>query len=252
MQKPGVSKRYVRNDRLQANAYKRLLQTLKRWEIAERQRRKNARLSTTREGTLHSPTSSIVSDVGRRASLLWSSTKTAGQSSRYSPHHHTKLQSTDSLDAVALEAVTSRPTSPSTPNSAVPFVGHNPFDAPSEITSPFSDSHQFQQTAVMNPSSDLSLPSTHPAPPGAPQPLDLPPPRTPPPPTSAPPSARAPPTVSAANKQMDEDPPKFRWWHEWLCGCTESGGHQVSLRARCFLSVYLMILLQAGRTNPFE
>ncbi|KAF8919969.1 hypothetical protein CPB85DRAFT_1429441 [Mucidula mucida] len=205
---------------------RRVEETLRRWEIAERQRRKNARLSTTREGATHSPTSSLVSDVGRRASNFWSTAKAPGLSSRY-PHHHTKLQSEDSLDVVRLEAVSPTPTSPNTPRTSTDH--QNPFEIP---TSPFSDSHQ--ETAVMNPSSDISLPSTHPVPPGPPKPLGL-----PPPPIDVPPKANNTPRMDSSRREIEEEePPKVRWWHEWLCGCGEGpdrGGHN-----------------QAGSTNPFE
>ncbi|KAF9051027.1 hypothetical protein BDZ89DRAFT_1056920 [Hymenopellis radicata] len=202
---------------------RRVEETLRRWEIAERQRRKNARLSTTREGAMHSPTSSLVSDVGRRASNFWSTAKAPGLSSRY-PHHHTKLQSEDSLDVVPLEA-----------HAEHTYKDHqNPFDIPA---SPFADSQQ--ETAVMNPSSDISLPFTHPAPPGSPKPLGLPPPRTPPPPIDTPPKTNNTPLMDSSRRAIEEEePPKVRWWHEWLCGCGEGpdrGGHN-----------------QAGSTNPFE
>ncbi len=102
----------------------------------------------------------------------------------------------------------------------------------------------------MNPSSDISLPSTHPVPPGPPKPLGL-----PPPPIDVPPKANNTPRMDSSRREIEEEePPKVRWWHEWLCGCGEGpdrGGHnQVIQIAHIF--VRQLTVSQAGSTNPFE
>ncbi|KIY74261.1 hypothetical protein CYLTODRAFT_405925 [Cylindrobasidium torrendii FP15055 ss-10] len=202
---------------------RRIEETLRRWEVAERQRRKNARVSSVPEGAGHSPTGSLVSDVGRRASQLWR--KSSAKSTPYKPHHHTKLQSTDSLDVVPLEAVGSVPTSPRTPHSGE----SDPFNP--EVTSPFSDSHQMQDAAIMQATPDPTQSTSRNGQQGPPRPLGLPEPKTPPPPIDTPPSARAPPHIdpAASSRPEEEEPKKVKWWHDWLCGCRESGGDQVCL-----------------------
>lgn len=71
-----------------------------------------------------------------------------------------------------------------------------------------------------------------------PQPLDLPKPRSPPPKTETPhpnkPPEPIPPLTPAPVAQEEEEVPrgKQRWWTDWLCGCMESGDHQVGISVR--------------------
>ncbi|KAG5637988.1 hypothetical protein H0H81_002349 [Sphagnurus paluster] len=216
---------------------RRIEQNLKRWDAAERQRRKAAR-----ESTPASP--SLVSDVSRRASLLWSG-KRARHRNDSSLGNHVALQSQENINTVPLDDINATPTpspSPSPCPSPQPRQSTNPDDPfanPPEALSPFADSHQLTHSSAMDSDHDgfLSPNLSSRTPPGPPMPLGLPPPRTPPPPVDAPPRPTSPPLSSRI--KLHEPPPKeTRWWHEWLCGCGEGpdrGGEY-----------------QAGRTNPFE
>lgn len=205
---------------------RRVQENLKRWEIAERQRRKAARDSVA--GV--SSGSSILSDVGK---MLW---RDSSQKMRPTSNH-TALQSTDSLDTLPLKSVSSpEPTS---------TTFENPFLDPTD-----NEPNNTQQTAVMLPATQPPTPAavadhlTSPTPdqrptivassssfsnpPPPPRPLDLPPPKTPPPRISTP----------ANSESEPQEEKETRWWHDWLCGCSEGpdrGGDN-----------------QAGRTNPFE
>jgi hypothetical protein len=237
---------------------RRIEDNLRKWEAAERQRRKAAREST------QAPSRSLIADDSRRASLIWSGkakhAPRPSRSERSGLGNHTALPSVDTLD-VQLEDVAASPTlsattspggSPKGPNSPA-----NPFHHHFDPSSPLNDSHE-QQTAVMNGSSNPPTPSsaaekgkgvsqserptlvastssfTNPPPP---KPLGLPSPRTPPPNLSSPPKPISSPTLAPITQEQEE-PKESRWWHDWLCGLTEGsdrGGDN-----------------QAGRTNPFE
>ncbi|KAF9566812.1 hypothetical protein CPC08DRAFT_758792 [Agrocybe pediades] len=201
--------------------------TLRKWEIAERQRRKAARASSS-----SSNTPSLVSDVSRRASLLW---KGRGQSKHRSTSGslHTALPLQDSADVVPLQESPSIPSPTHTQHldgtQEARAAMDDPFANPVETLSPFADSFQVDpntQNAL------LSETSTHHPP--LPRPLNLPQPKTPPPiePVSTP-------SRNPHRDQVEDDEPRnVRWWHDWLCGCGEGpdrGGD-----------------FQAGRTNPFE
>ncbi|CAA7263189.1 unnamed protein product [Cyclocybe aegerita] len=212
---------------------------LRRWEIAERQRRKAARESQS------SGTPSLVSDVSRRASLLWPG-KRPKRPSISGLGTHKALQSYDDLPLTAIDA--SPVPSPTRSESEGGHV-QDPFN-PSESFSPFSDSHEphtptirnassgehsskatTSETPTLDPSSTPSGSSSRPPPP---MPINIPPPRTPPPILSPTATETTDPTRPNPNKKQ----PEVRWWHDWLCGCGEGpdrGGD-----------------LQAGRTNPFE
>ncbi|PPQ70688.1 hypothetical protein CVT24_000170 [Panaeolus cyanescens] len=203
---------------------RRVEENLRRWEIAERQRRKAARESLNKGPT--SP--SVVSDVSRRTSLLW--TKKRTKSSSNGGIKQTSSSSRDSIDFVPLTRVPTSPTSASPVPSLTPSdqeeTSKDPFsNPPTESLSPFSDSYQIPSSTTSStllPNSDSSS-SNRPPPP---KPLNLPPPRTPPP--------IIPPTA----EQVPTNTKPVKWWHEWLCGCGEGpdrGGDY-----------------QAGRTNPFE
>ncbi|KAK7454090.1 hypothetical protein VKT23_011601 [Stygiomarasmius scandens] len=237
---------------------RRIEETLRRWELAERQRRKTARESTYAKPP--QPSSTLISDV----SSLWRKSS----QSRPGLGNHTALPSGESAYHLPMENIPNSPglsPGPSPPpdadsehNPNNPFA--NPPSAASESLSPFADSQQTQ--AVMDPSNDIpeslvsdndsttTLEAPKPerptllarsttfskAPP--PKPLGLPPPRTPPPPIDTPPRSVSPPSVSRSVASREEYEPEVRWWHEWLCGCGEGpdrGGHN-----------------QAGRTNPME
>ncbi|OBZ66995.1 hypothetical protein A0H81_12972 [Grifola frondosa] len=225
----------------------RVAETLRQWEMAERQRRKAARDSAASANAAPS----FVSDVTRRASLLWPSRMSRRASSGGVGTHH-MLRTTD--DSVPLDNID--------PHHAIsipsPDPAENPFATPNASRISLNEP---QQSAIMHASGDSASLSveTVPAPasssasrpmleayslpkPPPPEPLGLPPPRSPPPRTATPHANRPPePIPRPAVTHMTEDEPEpkpTRWWTEWLCGCTEGadrgGDHQ------------------AGRTNPFE
>ncbi|KAK0241903.1 hypothetical protein EDD85DRAFT_948955 [Armillaria nabsnona] len=211
---------------------KRVEETLRRWEVAERQRRKAARQVPTRETPSNQPPSSLVDGVSRRASLLWTATKS---SSKYPPHHHSVLNSQDSIDSVPLETLS--PIPDSSPSHSRSPSTENPFETPAEATSPFADSHQMREISDVDPQTANLSDRRHPPP----RPLDLPPPRSPPPVDEPPHATRSPqvnltPSERESTAQQDV-PSDGRWWHEWLCGCGEDRGSST---------------IQGGRTNPFE
>ncbi|KAF9531592.1 hypothetical protein CPB83DRAFT_891489 [Crepidotus variabilis] len=224
-----------------AEESRRVEENLRRWEVAERQRRKSARESQTNPGG----GASLVSDVSRRASLLFSGRKSK-QHSISSLGNHRALRSRDSIDVLPLNEAKGFPLSSPTPSEpdADPFV--NPQDIP---LSPFDDAHAANQSASQSSrpllrerssASSLNEDTTHTEqhlqrPPPV-KPIDLPLPRSPPPiNTPPPPISPLDPTSPSGSAQKEEH---IRWWHDWLCGCTEGpdrGGE-----------------FQAGRTNPNE
>ncbi|KAF8973316.1 hypothetical protein BDZ97DRAFT_1901072 [Flammula alnicola] len=221
-----------------ADETRRVEENLRRWEIAERQRRKAARGSSQ-----SSVTPSLVTDVSRRASLLWSGRK-AKHPSLGGLGTHTALQSQDNIDIVPLTHINNSPTPSPTHSDFDDTHPSDPFANPADSLSPFSDSHMSEMTtppdtqtasSTLEPTSPRTSGHTLHPPPPPPQPLNLPPPRTPPPiidPAS--PLSSSSPTFADSNKGQEE----VRWWHDWLCGCGEGpdrGGDY-----------------QAGRTNPFE
>ena len=225
-------------------------QNLRRWEIAERQRRKAARES------------SAVGGVSRRATLLWQ-----GKKSKIPPigglGAHTALQSRDNIDNIDILPLRDINTSPTPSTSRSDSEdGHtvDPFANPSDALSPFSDAHQFEQPEVIPVSYENETPvsvytnspkASHPPPP---KPLSLPPPRIFPPAAIMTPISQSNTTYEDSNEHISQD---TRWWHEWLCRCGEGpdrGGDnqvQAQLTWRDVL-VWLFFSAQAGRTNPFE
>ncbi|KAI0081313.1 hypothetical protein K474DRAFT_1672057 [Panus rudis PR-1116 ss-1] len=219
-------------------------ETLRQWELQERQRRKAARESLT------SPTnSSFVTDLTRRASELLSSKRSKRPSIGGGGHHHVLRTTEDGalpLDDIDTPAASRNP-------SLDP--GDNPFKTPSASTTSLNEP---QQSAIMTASSttstldvgdlnnsSLATPTAKrptltasPSQPPPPQPLDLPKPRTPPPRTQTPhanrPPEPLPPLSPTPHPEEQTHTGKPRWWTDWLCGCMESGDQQ------------------AGRTNPFE
>ncbi|KAI0063656.1 hypothetical protein BV25DRAFT_1824219 [Artomyces pyxidatus] len=237
-----------------ATETRRIEENLRRWEIAERQRRKAARESSHNS----QPKSSAVAEGGWRASSLWP--RRASRVPTDGVGTHRALRTSE--DAVPLDDIEGSP-SPSGPPSPSPTPApgyaskstraENPFADPAgsssslfvnaqPSSSPIEPSDSTAETSALNPSdSGVSFSSKarlHP-----PAPLGLPPPRTPPPPIDSPFSIRppdpirTPDTSHAAGPHEDEGPP-VRWWTEWLCGCSEGpdrGGEA-----------------QAARTNPLE
>ncbi|KAH9910952.1 hypothetical protein B0H21DRAFT_489365 [Amylocystis lapponica] len=224
---------------------RRVAENLRRWETAERERRKAARESTasTSSGTL-------VGNFTRRASLLWPSRRAHAASVGGGGAHHV-LRTTD--DGVPLDELDGAPPSPHS-NAG----DENPFATPTGSTLSLNDPHQ---SAIMTPSASYPdgaepaalLSDTSPRPTleasssfskhPPPKPLDLPKPRSPPPRTETPhanrpPEPIPPPVLSPPPPVPEVEPEEKRWWTEWLCGCSEGadrGGDN-----------------QAGRTNPFE
>ncbi|KIJ18905.1 hypothetical protein PAXINDRAFT_179122 [Paxillus involutus ATCC 200175] len=257
---------------------RRVEETLERWELAERQRRKSAR-----EASQPNSGPSLLVDVTRKASLILSGRNPSlGASAGAGIGNHRALKSREFVDAtregygVPLDDIDQhdRQTaaivghSPS-PSVFEPITPENPFTHPSDSgdcstptpllsRSPFADPKE--QPAVMTesvfsptPFSRESLdtktrrgraqptmlaPTVPLVPP--PRPLGLPPPATPPPPAPqvTPLKPTAPPVLSPPPREDPEDRKEVRWWHEWLCGCGEGPDRGGDN--------------QAGRTNPFE
>ncbi|KAG6820988.1 hypothetical protein H0H93_008617 [Arthromyces matolae] len=132
---------------------RRIEETLRQWDAAERQRRKTARES----------------GLARTASLLWSARR---------PEHgnHVALQSQENISSVSLND-----TPTASPSSSQHSVPQNPFSDPSESRSPFSDPIPTKQRLPPGPPMPLDLP-----PPRTPPPIKLPPSPTSPPSTSQP------------------------------------------------------------------
>ena len=215
--------------------------------MAERQRRK-----TARESHQQPVKSSLVNGVARRASLLWSGRKSQ-HDSRPSRNdrglgNHAALQSRDSVDVVPLGSLGTAGVD--TPNTSPLPIQHdvNPFSHPSDSISFFVD-----QPAVMDVSSNSPTFSTQidddtkqlaakrrslvqsPSrkPPPTPKPLHLPSPCTQPPPNGQLQPTPSP-SISPPPNDGEGEPRSTRWWHDWLCGCSEGddrgGDDQVSIR----------------------
>ncbi|KAG6868913.1 hypothetical protein C0993_007687 [Termitomyces sp. T159_Od127] len=207
------------------------LQNLRRWDAAERQRRKSAR-----ESIQSAP--SLVSNLSRTASGFWSD-KRPKYKHDFSLGNHVALHSQENINSVSIDDLSATPT-PSPSSSPTPSRHsdpQNPFENTSE-SSPFADPSSIPEmgpSSSSGPQTDRS--SAKRVPPGPPMPLGLPPPRTPPPIHTAP-SPTSPLSPSKPLDKVREDSQETMWWHEWLCGCSEGperGGNY-----------------QSGRTNPFE
>jgi len=224
-------------------------ENLRRWELAERQKRKAAR-----EAISSSSSGSIVGDVTRRASLLWSGKK--GQRPSSGLGSHRAVRTHESEEGVPMEELDPSPpvsaaNSPEPSFSQAVYEAENPFENPAHVRSGSTTSLNTPgRSAVMSESSEPTLvPSTpisnpkgrrhHPPP----EPLDLPRPRSPPPRSETPHANKPPEPIPPPRATPMEDDghvtevPETRWWTDWLCGCNEGpdrGGDN-----------------QAGRTNPF-
>ncbi|KAA1472956.1 hypothetical protein DENSPDRAFT_881660 [Dentipellis sp. KUC8613] len=223
------------------NETRRIEENLRRWEVAERQRRKAVRDSSL----THTPPSSII-DVARRASSLWpgsgSRSRPAAATAGVGTHH--ALQTSE--DAVPLEDIDGGALSPIPSPSPTPPPGahraaQNPFADPAGSSSSLfvNDMGAVPDAA----DDDLETPRATRFPgdaqaPPRPEPLGLPKPRSPPPRTSTPHASRPPepipPPRPTPQQGGDDDEKPVRWWTDWLCGCREDGD------------------VQAGRTNPLE
>ncbi|KAL4074117.1 hypothetical protein J3A83DRAFT_4091943 [Scleroderma citrinum] len=222
---------------------RRVEETLKRWEIAERQRRKVARVSAQMNTG-----PSILGGVTRRASLILAG-RHPSHRSRNGLGNHRALKSRDSVDVVPLSDIEHSPQP--LVHSPIPSLSHsrgtsdpvNPFIHPSETRlslssphSPFADSKQLADTPKSNSPSHGERRGQ------SANPLRTSIPVTPPSGPSNPPIQNAlqptPPPVISSSIPKPEEHKAVRWWHEWLCGCGEGpdrgGDHQ------------------AARTNPFE
>lgn len=171
-------------------------------------------------------------NVAQRASLLWSGRKPQNPPrSSTGLGRHAVLSSRESVDGVPLDDIHDA--------STIGNDDDNPFDSPTETIGPFSVSTELQDSPVMNPSSEPPTPpisknlpdrpdlepslTTRQPPP--PQPLGLPAPVAPPPrvdiPNSDQPPHLTPPLSVRPSSPVEEDVKETRWWHDWLCGCSE-------------------------------
>lgn len=219
---------------LTLTAYAVTQQNLRRWEIAERQRRKAARDSGSTVAS-----TSLVGDVTRKASLLWPGRRrTRQQAPPEGPGQHRQLRTSE--DGVALDDMDTRLSAPPTPEpgsspvfaraSANPFLTPQASTVSLSLNSPDGDAIMHASDAPPRPA--LARADSVARQPPPPEPLDLPQPRSPPPRTETPHADRPPepiaPPVVEPQEQEQEQPPK-RWWTDWLCGCREDGDKQVSV-----------------------
>ncbi|KAG1775340.1 hypothetical protein EV702DRAFT_1199367 [Suillus placidus] len=215
---------------------RRVEENLRQWEC---ERRRAARESAHVNRGGGGP--SLLGEVTRRASVLLSK-RPSVRSSAGGLGNHRALQSRDSIDVVPLDDIDQSP-----PATANPFI-HPSETEPGFVSpalSPFVDSKERSSIMTETFDSDSNTHSSQPAtlPPTPtlipPQPLGLPPPLTPPPKRTRPRMAPMKPTPPPMLHQEPIEPEQeVRWWHDWLCGCSEGpdrGGDN-----------------QAGRTNPFE
>ncbi|KAG1815925.1 uncharacterized protein BJ212DRAFT_1447002 [Suillus subaureus] len=219
---------------------RRVEENLRRWELADRERRRAARESTQANRGAGGP--SLLGEVTRRASVLLSK-RPSVRSSTGGLGDHRALQSRDSIDVVPLDDIDQSP-----PTTANPFIHPSEMEPGfvSPESTPFVDTRKRSRVMTETFDSDSRMHSSRAAtlPPmstlvSPPQPLGLPPPLTPPPKGTRPRMAPMNPTPPPMLRQEPIEPEQeVRWWHDWLCGCSEGpdrGGDN-----------------QAGRTNPFE
>ncbi|KAF7321354.1 hypothetical protein MKEN_00655600 [Mycena kentingensis (nom. inval.)] len=201
---------------------RRIEENLRRWELAERAKRKAARDSVGAAAAAAAAadgSGSMLSSVVRRAStMLGGGGGRAHANDEPSRGAHTVLSSQDEMaevDAVIpLEDIVATPT----PSPTTSAADSNPFsDANAEMLTPTMST---KRPALLAASSSIRRPPT-------PKPLGLPPPRAPPPMVAPPPDPVP---------EDEEETKETRWWHEWLCGFGEDRRSD----------------RQAGRTNPFE
>ncbi|VDB87478.1 unnamed protein product [Peniophora sp. CBMAI 1063] len=209
---------------------RRIEENLRRWEAAERAKRRAARDKDKGD------TTSIVGSVLRRVSLLRSPSQQ--RPSTHGPDAHRALGAADAVPLDDIDgAATPRSASPFSPPVLSPPATANPFTDAAALAS--SNSLMLGQDGEGDGAADGKGKGRPPVP----APLNLPPPRTPPPVDQAP-GPRSPLDGSRASSvervaaEADVYAPPVRWWHEILCGCGEGpdrGGEE-----------------QAGKTNPLE
>lgn len=233
---------------------KRIQENLRRWEEAERQKRRAARESRL----ITAPNrTSVVEDAARGLTRLLSRSGPRRESV-HNPHRPLRPTSGDAEDGYALH----RPESPSTPRPMTPGLSpastahpSPPAQSLAAAASPFSDAHAATadpagplMEPVSNPASVPPTPDEHPQHPSRPvlpvqqSHLDVPSSRSDPMGRTPPPRIVIPgeqPQASSSRAQQlehhsPEDPPSS-WWTEWLCGCREDKRES-----------------QGGATNPFE
>ncbi|TBU37886.1 hypothetical protein BD309DRAFT_571341 [Dichomitus squalens] len=246
-ERDGAAEGYPPTKEEEAEA-RRVQENLRRWEIAERQRRKAARESLSHHPTptrdsVANNAPSFFADLLRRDSRKPENpfdTPSASRTSLNIPGHSAIMTESDSLpDEIAQPGPREKSQAQTLDVPRRPTLGASSSFAEPDAEN--SASGQVQRTKSRRQ-------------PPPPKPLDLPAPKAPPPHADAPhahvdrppePVASPEPqpqddveTQRTAQAQVEEDLPPVRWWHEWLCGCGEGpergGDHQ------------------AGRTNPFE
>ncbi|KAI0738408.1 hypothetical protein C8Q80DRAFT_276991 [Daedaleopsis nitida] len=251
---------------------RRIQENLRRWEMAERQRRKAARESASLPppnpaggiGGANAP-SSLFADLFHR-------------DSRKAPlggvgAHHVLATTDDGVPLDDLDSDAPTIERPSSSSSPLPPEPENPFDTPNasrtslnipahsaimtesdtlpdELATPTKKKLKAPERPTLEASSSFAGPPPAKKQPPPPKPLDLPAPKAPPPLGDASGTAQQPePTPSPSpspervlspgpTPQQEEPRQPVRWWHEWMCGCGEGpdrGGEY-----------------QAGRTNPME
>lgn len=198
---------------------RRVEETLRQWEIAERQRRKQERESVT-------TSSSVFGNIVTRGTSLLLRRESQNLVGRES---HVPLGSQENISSNITGDDGSTPTASSSPSpSRITFVESNdPFANP---ISPFADPNS-RDKQLFNPKAQDSRSSWEP-----PQPLNLPSPGDPSSPVQTPPCPT--PSLVLSKPYPEESSLEMRWWHDWLCGCGEGpdrGGDY-----------------QAGHTNPSE
>ena len=177
-----------------------------------------------------------MSDVTRKASLLWPGRRRSQQGPPKGPGLHHQLRNSE--DEVALDEIDTRLSAPPSPAPG------NPFATPAASTLSLNNP---EDSAIMQESDSSKTLAEEPiiAAPTAkrpalgrqdslraqspPKPLDLPVPRSPPPRTQTPhanrpPEPIPPPKIQHAEEEEETDK---RWWTDWLCGCREGGDNQV-------------------------
>ncbi|KAI5123962.1 hypothetical protein M0805_006374 [Coniferiporia weirii] len=123
---------------------RKIEENLRRWEEADRQRRK-----TARDSAASTAPSSVVDDVSRRASSLWPG-RLGGRNAPNGAHIHTALRQMESEDALPLGDLSSRPASPGVSKSTSPASSSH---TSSQLGSPISSvAHPLSTfSAVENP-----------------------------------------------------------------------------------------------------
>ncbi|KZW00285.1 hypothetical protein EXIGLDRAFT_761899 [Exidia glandulosa HHB12029] len=231
---------------------KRIEENLRRWEEAERQKRRAQRESKV----LSSSPPSRTSIVGGGWDALFARS-TARRESTYNPHRPLRRDTQE--EPADGSYATHRADSPTTPVPNTPGLSPATATTPNAAgSSPFSDAAAAASGPLMEPGTPGEVPSMSPlsSPPARPvlqasQSTQLQVPSTSR--TTEPPGKINPPRIvipgedgneasssssSRSRGQLEPDEPHeppTRWWTEWLCGCREDKAEQ-----------------QGGATNPFE